>query len=78
MFHWYYVNDYSLLHHAVVCWVTAVGIRAYALTLGLKNLLGRSVGWIVTIVVILSKPNDLMTCDEYAFKDNLVIPKSYA
>jgi hypothetical protein len=35
VFHWCYVND---LHttHVVVCWVTIAGIRANALTLGLK------------------------------------------
>jgi hypothetical protein len=48
VFHWCYVND---LHttHAVVCWVTTVGIRANALTLGLKPFNRRPVGFVVTI-----------------------------
>jgi hypothetical protein len=48
VFHWYYVND---LHttHVVVCWVTRVGIRAKALTLGLKIFNRRPVGSVVTI-----------------------------
>ena len=46
--------------------------------LRIKTLLERSVGWIVTIGAILSKPNDLMTCDEYPLENNLVTPKSYA
>src|SRR3954468_14085535 len=25
VFHWCYVNDHSILHHEVVCWVTARG-----------------------------------------------------
>jgi hypothetical protein len=47
-FHWCYVND---LHttHTVVCWVTAAGIRANALTLGLKPFNRRHVGLVVTI-----------------------------
>jgi hypothetical protein len=48
VFHWCYVND---LHttHAVVCWVTAAGIRANTLTLGLKPFNRRPVGLEVTI-----------------------------
>jgi hypothetical protein len=48
VFHWCYVND---LHttNVVVCWVTIVGIRANALTLGLKPFNRRSVGLVVTI-----------------------------
>jgi len=37
------------LQHAVVCWVTAAGIRANVLTLGLKPFLGDHVGWVVPI-----------------------------
>jgi hypothetical protein len=48
VFHWFYVND---LHttHAVVCWVTIVGIRENALTLGLKPINRRPVGLVVII-----------------------------
>jgi hypothetical protein len=48
VFHCCYIND---LHttHAVVCWVTTVGIRANALTLGLKPFNRRPVGLVVTI-----------------------------
>jgi hypothetical protein len=60
VFHWCYVND---LHttHAMVCWVTAVGIRANALTLGLKHFNRRPVGLVVTMEAILSKPILIMT-----------------
>ena len=37
------------LQHAVVCWVTAAGIRANVLTLGLKPFQGDHVGWVVPI-----------------------------
>jgi hypothetical protein len=48
VFHWCYVNE---LHttHALVCWVTTVGIRANALTLGLKPFNRRPIGLVVTI-----------------------------
>jgi hypothetical protein len=52
VFHWCYVND---LHttHAVVCWVTVAGMRANALTLGLKPINRRPVGLVVTIGSLL-------------------------
>ena len=45
-----------ILHHAVVCWVTAAGIRANALTLGLKSFKGDPQVEQCLQVVILSKP----------------------
>jgi hypothetical protein len=53
MFHRYYAND-GCPTHAVGCRVTTDGIRAIALTLGLKPFKRRPVGWVVTIGAILS------------------------
>src|SRR4051812_11280388 len=75
VFHWCYINDYSVLHHAVVCWVTAVGIRAYALTLGWKpSKWVEPVGWIVTIGSHLIYTMFPCTSNRYSLKNNLVTP----
>jgi hypothetical protein len=52
LFHLCYIND---LHttYVVVCRVTIVGIRANALTLGLKPFNRRPVGLVVTIGIHL-------------------------
>ena len=34
------ISTTCILHHVVVCWVTAVGIRAIVLTLGWKPSIG--------------------------------------